>query len=292
MPTISVVIPAYNAARYIAAAIDSALLQTYPAVQIIVVDDGSTDATPVLLHPYSQAGKIIYVRQENKGLAAARNAGIRAASGDYIALLDADDIFLPEKLARQAAHLDAHPDCGVSYCGLWHFNDAKPDTMLMLDYAYYSGAEVFRALLKKNFINPLSVVMRRSVFDTVGYFDESLRRSEDWDFWVRAAYAGIRFDYLPERLAKYRMGMASLSYNSAGEVERKRTSLGIFSRLSMCMSHAERARYRMCWILFRHRMKLWYAMCAAYLPFLYALKSSFRAKKFFKISPKSNFSNK
>lgn len=292
MPIISVVIPAYNAALYIGSAIDSVLAQTYPAIQIVVVDDGSTDATPALLHPYWQAEKIICIRQENKGLAAARNAGIRASSGDYIALLDADDLFLPEKLARQAAYLDAHPRCGVSYCGLWHFDDAAPDTMLMLDYAYYSGAEVFPALLKKNFINPLSVVMRRSVFDAVGYFDESLRRSEDWDFWTRAAYASVRFDYLPERLAKYRMSTTSLSYDPAGEIERKHTSLGIFSRLSMRMSHAERARYRMRWILFFHRMKLWYAMCAAYLPFLYALKSSFWAKKFFKISPKSNFSNK
>ncbi len=279
-PIISVIIPAYNAARHIVSAVDSALAQTYPAVEIIVVDDGSADNTPDLLRPYRQARKITYMRQENKGLAAARNTGIRASSGHYVALLDADDIFLPEKLARQAAYLDAHPECGISYCGLWHFNDAAPEKMLMLDYAYYSGAGVFPALLKKNFINPLSVVMRRSVFNTAGYFDESLRRSEDWDFWVRAAHAGIRFDYLPERLAKYRMGAGSLSYNAAGEVERKRTSLGIFTRLASRMSAAERARYGMRSVIFRHRMKLWYAICAEFLPFLDGVRTYLQKKRF------------
>lgn len=273
------VIPAYNAARYVASAIDSALGQTYPAVEIIVVDDGSKDGMSGILDGYAQAGKIIRIRQENKGLAAARNVGIRASCGEYVALLDADDLFLPEKLARQAAYLDMHPECGISYCGLWHFDDAAPKKLLTLNYAYYSGTDVFPALLKKNFVNPLSVVMRRSVFDVAGYFDETLRRSEDWDFWVRAAYAGIRFDYLPEPLAKYRMSAGSLSYNSADEVERKRTSLGIFTRLAARMSAMERSRYGMRCVIFRHRLKLWYAACASYLPFLSAVRAYLQKKK-------------
>lgn len=280
-PIISVIIPAYNAARYIASAIDSALAQAYPAVEIIVVDDGSTDATPIILHPYWQAGKIIYIRQENKGLAAARNAGIEVSSGNYIALLDADDLFLPEKLERQVAYLDAHPDCGISYCGLWHFNDVAPEKMLTLDYTYYSGADVFPALLKKNFINPLSVVIRRSVFKTVGYFEESLRHSEDWDFWVRAAYAGIRFNYLSEPLAKYRMSTSSLSYNSLDEVERKRTSLTIFVRLAARMTSQERVQYGMPLVILRHRLRLWYAYLAAYVPIFNMLRRFLQKRRFF-----------
>lgn len=275
-PIISVVIPAYNAARYIASAIDSALAQTYSAVEIIVVDDGSTDATPTILHPYWQAGKIIYIRQENKGLAVARNAGIKASSGDYIALLDADDLFLPEKLERQAAYLDAHPDCGVSYCGLWHFDDAAPEKLLKLNYAYYSGAEVFPALLKKNFINPLSVVMRRSILEIVGYFDESMRSSEDWEFWIRAAYKGIRFDFLPDELAHYRMWSGSLSSGVISQVMQKKTALSIFTHLSARMSDEERRQYDMRYVIMRHRLRLWYALCAMYVPFLNKAKLVFR----------------
>ena len=266
---VSVIIPAYNTARYIKAAVDSALAQTYPNVEVVVVDDGSTDNTREILSPYVNQGNIVYVHQKNGGLSSARNTGIKIAKGAYIALLDSDDMFLPEKLERQIDYLDTHPECAFLYCDIIHFYDDEPGTPLHLDYTYYSGAEVLPALLKKNFINPLTVVMRKSVFDTVGYFDVTIRQfAEDWDFWLRVAYAGFRIDYLPETLARYRMRKASISYNSALEVTRKRTVVNIFKKLADRMTPEERERYDMNAILRRHRIRLWYAEVAQYLPFL------------------------
>lgn len=266
------IIPAYNAAAYLEEAVESAVRQAYAPVEIVVVDDGSTDATPEILHSYRTAGKIIHIRQDNKGLAAARNAGIRASSGEYVAFLDADDLFLPEKIALQAAYLDAHPACDVSYCGLWHFYEDDPDRLLQLDYEYPSGDAVFPALLRKNFVNPLSVVMRRTAFERFGMFDETFRRSEDWELWVRLAHQGARFDYLPERLAKYRMRRGSMSYGSESEVERKRTALSIFTRLSARMDSKERGRYGMFFVVLRHKARFWHARCAELFPFLHAIR--------------------
>lgn len=151
--------------------------------------------------------------------------------------------------------------------------------MLNLNYSYYSGDDVFPALLKRNFINPLSVVMRRAVFQKTGYFNESLRSSEDLDFWVRAAYAGIRFDFMPDALAHYRIWKESLSY-STGSVRQKKTALEIFIRLSERMSPSERARYGMFRVRMRHRTHLWYAQCVAYFPVLGAIKLYFQKPRF------------
>lgn len=260
---ISVIIPAYNAGKYIGEAIDSALAQTYSNLEVIAVDDGSTDDTRGILEPYIKEQKIRYIYQANRGLAGARNTGIRAAQGEYLAFLDADDIFLPEKIERQTAYLERHPECDVCYCDLWHFFEEAPERMLKLNYNFYSGERVFPELLKKNFINPLSLTLRRSVFDRFGYFNENLRRSEDWDYWVNLAWQGARFDFLPERLAKYRIRRQSgLSYDWSGEVLRKETAHGIFLRLKQKMSAAERNKYHIESIIFLHWLKLIYARLA------------------------------
>ena len=260
---VSIIIPAYNAARYLSEAVNSALHQTYSDVEIIVVDDGSTDNIKDIARPYREAGKIQYIYQENKGLSAARNTGIRAARGEYIAFLDSDDLFLPDKLEKQVRYLEEHPACDICYCNLKHFYEEEPDRMLQLQYRYYSGADAFPHLLWKNFINPLSVVLRRSVFDHYGYFNESMRRSEDWDMWVRAAYRGARFDFLPEALARYRMRRGSLSYAAESEIQRKQMTLAFFKRLRNSMPPADRMRYRMNAVIAYHWLKFLYAHCAS-----------------------------
>ncbi len=265
-PLTSIIIPAYNAGKYVGEAVESALAQTYPNIEIVVIDDGSTDDTSAVLRPYAERGAIVYVRQENRGLSGARNAGIRRARGEFIALLDSDDIFLPRKIERQVADLAAHPECGVSYCRAVHFYDGDPGRTFDIAYRYYSGGEVFPHLLRMNFINPLTVVLRRSAIERAGLFDESYRRSEDWEYWVRLAYAGIEFRYLPEALGRYRMRHDSLSYGWSSEVQRKETVVRIFESLNARMSPAERSRWGMRWILLRHRMKLWYAKAATWAP--------------------------
>jgi glycosyltransferase involved in cell wall biosynthesis len=265
-PLVSVIIPAYNAAAYVREAVDSALAQTYKNIEIIVVDDGSTDATRKILEPYAAKKSITYIHQENRGLSGARNTGIKKSRGEFIALLDSDDIFLPKKIERQVADFAAHPDCGVSYCNIAHFYDGAPEKTFMLNYTYYSGDELFPNLLKKNFINPLTVVLRRSAIDQVGLFDESYGKSEDWEYWVRLAYAGIRFHYLPEVLAKYRMRKDSMSYSWGSELERKETIMRIFDTLNARMAPEEKKKYDMGAVLLRHRAKLWYAKVANYFP--------------------------
>lgn len=263
---VSVIIPAYNAAAYVKEAVDSAIAQTYPNKEVIVVDDGSTDGTRAVLEPYIKKKAIVYLHQENRGLAGARNTGVRSARGEFVALLDSDDIFLPDKLERQVGYLVAHPNCGVCYCDLWHFYDDAPGHMLKLNYIYYSGDEVFPRLLKMNFINPLSVVVRRSEINRVGLFDETYRRSEDWEYWVRLAYHGVRFCFLPETLAKYRMHKGSLSYGWSVKAAEKETVLRIFKTLRDKMSREERRRYHMQKVVWGHTMKLWLTYVGDYFP--------------------------
>jgi glycosyltransferase involved in cell wall biosynthesis len=265
-PLVSVVIPAYNVGPYIAQAIDSVLAQTYTHTEIIVVAGKSTDNTLLALEPYINKKLIAYIEQPGRGLSNARNLGIRAAHGEFIALLDADDIFLPHKLEQQVGYLMTHPDCDVCYCDIWHFRNDAPEKLLKLNYIYYSGSAVFPNLLKKNFIAPLTVALRRSAIDHVGLFDETYLRSEDWEYWVRLAYHGAGFYFLPEILAKSRIHPGSMSSGWHVKAEEKQTALRIFESLNTEMSPQERRRYHMGIVLFRHRLKLWSIYVGNYFP--------------------------
>lgn len=259
---VSIIIPAYNVEKYITEAVDSALAQTCKNIEVIVVDDGSTDGTKKVLSSYVGKNQIRYIYQSNKGLSGARNTGMRAAKGEYIAFLDADDIFLPDKVQRQIDYLKLHPECDVCYCDIWHFYDEEPQKMFKLNYDYHSRESVFRKLLLKNFINPLSVVIRKATAEKYGYFNEDMRRSEDWDYWVNLAWQGARFCFLAEILAKYRIRKGSLSYSWSSEIQRKETSLDIFRRLKNKMTAEERFRYGIYPIILFHWLKLQYAKIA------------------------------
>lgn len=253
-PLVSIIIPAYNAARYIKEALESALHQTYPNCEVVVVDDGSTDHTRKILEPYMEEGKIRYIYQKNKGLAGARNAGIRAARGAYIALLDADDLFLPEKVREQVEALESHPSYGVCYCDILHFTDTTPRVFYHHRYNYPSG-NILEPLLSVQFINPLTIVARAEVFERYGYFDEQLRRSEDWDLWLRWAYAGVEFFHLHKPLAHYRIRSAGNLSSVESEPEMKEKNFEVFSRLAKKMTEKERERYQIPLILWRLRRK-------------------------------------
>lgn len=262
---VSIIIPAYNAADYIREAVDSALAQTYPDVEVVVVDDGSTDNTKHVLEPYISARKIKYVYEANKGLAGARDTGVKSAQGAYIAFLDADDLFLPEKVAEQVKVLEAHPDFGVCYSDLLHFTDSPsgvPEERKFYHHRYkYPSGDVFGSLLRRQFINPLAVMARSEVFEKYGYFDENLRRSEDWDLWLRWSRAGVKFYYLDKPLAHYRMrGVGNLS-SAESEPAMKEKNLELFSRLGENLSEEEKKKYKFEKILDTLRLKT----AAAYL---------------------------
>lgn len=272
-PRVSIIIPAYNAGKYVKEAVDSALAQTYKDIEVIVVDDGSTDGTRKILEPYISGGKIKYLRQANKGLSGARNMGIRNAKGEYIALLDADDAFSPEKIEKQVAHLKANPACDVSYCGLYHFWDEEPDKLFKLDYKYYSGKDVLPNLLKRSFIAPVTVVFRRAVFDRYGFFSERIKQfAEDWELWLRLAYGGAQICFLPEILAKLRLRREGNIQGLSRQPEMKLTALEVLEGLNERMSPEERIRYGMRQHLAKHRLK------AAFAYLLVGQKAS--AKKF------------
>ncbi len=183
-PLVSVVIPAFNVAWCVEKAIDSALAQTHPAVEVIVVDDGSSDDTPRVLASYGD--RIRGLQQPNGGMSNARNAGIRAAQGEYIAFLDADDWWLPEKLERQLQLMLADPTLGFTSAAalvvddkgnvLNHWNCPGIEGN-QLEYLFQHHAAVAGGCS--------SVMMRKNLFDQVALFDETLHGFEDPDLWIR-----------------------------------------------------------------------------------------------------------
>lgn len=184
-PTVSVVIAAYNAERWIAGAIQRVLGQDYPVLEVIVVDDGSTDATREAIAPFREP--VRYVFQENAGSAAARNHGIRLARGELVAFLDADDRWLPGKLSAQVACLQAHPDCGWCYTDAWPVDASTRSKKVRLSQlAPMAEGWVLEALLLSNFVPFSSALVRREALEAVGGFREGPDRriSEAWEVWT------------------------------------------------------------------------------------------------------------
>ena len=187
MRTVSVVIPTHNLAAYLGEAIDSALGQSYKDLEIIVVDDGSTDDTETVVNRYRD--KIVYLKQERRGVAAARNRGIRASHGEYVAFLDADDLWLPEKLEEQIPYLDQDLRVGM-VCSDWLVvSEAGAVGPSVLHRCKNAGSGyMFREIVQASFILTSTVVVRRSSLDNAGLFDESFPTAEDLDLWLRISY--------------------------------------------------------------------------------------------------------
>ena len=216
MTLISIVIPAYNHARFISQAIECALAQTYPEVEIVVVDDGSTDATGSVLAAYQ--GRITSVRQDNQGPSAARNTGLRTTHGEYVLFLDADDLIPPHKLKRQSLPFQQRADLGVVYSS-WQFVD-ETGTRCLAQTQPHPSSDVLKALLLRELFLPTgAALVRRACFERVGAFDEDLRAAEDTDLWVRIAAGGYSFLALDDCLFSYRVLDGSVSHNLTHQVQ-------------------------------------------------------------------------
>jgi glycosyltransferase involved in cell wall biosynthesis len=184
-PRVSVIVPVYNRPAFVRQAVDSALAQECPGgFEVVVVDDGSTDGTPKVLASYGD--RIRVVTQSNGGVARARNAGFAAARGEYFALLDSDDIWLPGKLAAQLALLDAHPEAGFAHSDVEEFFEDEPGRKWTRRPAIVSG-DLVRTLLRRNVIHTMTVMLRRRAVEEVGDFDPKYPPCEDWDLWLRIA---------------------------------------------------------------------------------------------------------
>ena len=210
--SVSLVIATFNHGRVLAEAIDSALSQTLDPVEVVVVDDGSTDDTPTVLARYD--ARIRVLRQPNRGLAAARNAGLAATRGTYVAFLDADDVLAPAKLAEQVALLERAPTVGWTYCDVLIETVATGARVMASErFGYRSRALdgwLFPELIHGNFIPAIAPLVRRAALDVVGGFDERLTALEDWDLWLRLALSA-EARYSPAVLATYRIQPGGMS---------------------------------------------------------------------------------
>lgn len=210
-PAVSVIVPAYGVSRYIGEALDSVLAQTFDDYEIIVVNDGSPDTEELerVLEPYRR--RIIYLKQENRGLSGARNTGIRAARAPLIALLDGDDTWEREFLSAMLDELRRDPSVGVLYSDATYFGDTPEAGRTFMELHPSVGEITFARLVSQECNVISSVVARRELLLRVGLFDESLRSSEDFDLWLRIVKAGERIAYLRRPLMRYRRHSASLS---------------------------------------------------------------------------------
>jgi GT2 family glycosyltransferase len=211
-PLVSVVIPAYNAQQYVRAAVESALAQTYRPVEVIAIDDGSTDDTAPILAQYGD--RIRRIHQANAGLSAARNAGIRAAAGEWVAFLDADDLWDARKLEVQMAAAEPGVDLLHSDCRLV---DADGNVRRAnLRHEGHVGSPGLADMLVRNHVLVLTAVVRKEVLEAAGGFDERNRLgAEDWQLWLRLAAQGRRFRYVNQVLASYRVHGGNMSRDVA-----------------------------------------------------------------------------
>ena len=183
IPQVSVIIPTYNRAGCLREAVDSVLAQDFGDVELIVVDDGSTDSTPQLIEGYGQA--IRALRQGNRGVSATRNAGIAASRGALIAFLDSDDLWLPGKLDRQVAFFNSQADALICQTEeLWVRNGRRVNPGKR---HRKRGGMIFKPSLDLCLVSPSAVMVRKELFQRVGFFDESLPACEDYDLWLRVS---------------------------------------------------------------------------------------------------------
>lgn len=201
-PLVSVVIPAYNAEKYLRETLESVFGQTYRPIEVIVVDDGSVDATVSVVEQYTQAvpgadsSSLVCIRQKNAGPSAARNRSIRASAGEYVAFLDSDDLWPADKLSSQVALMEEHKDAFLVFGDVQRFSDGKKARPSMfrnkgLGPEFFGGGfyveNAFEKLLETNYIPTGTVMLRRGFEESAGLFDEDFRQVEDVELWCRVA---------------------------------------------------------------------------------------------------------
>jgi glycosyltransferase involved in cell wall biosynthesis len=206
---VSVVIPYYNREEFIDEAVQSVLAQTLKPLEIIIVNDCSRESSRRYLDRYADVCTILDLKV-NVGLSGSRNAGIHAARGQFIALLDDDDYWLPEKLELQRKYMEEHPACSAVTCSVSAFFSDRPDQLWT---RFGSGPiTLAQALMEEYWAVPSSLMVRISAMLAVGGFDQRFRECEDRDFMIRFCAAGYRIEGIPKKLVRYRRtGQSSLS---------------------------------------------------------------------------------
>lgn len=211
-PKVSVIIPTYNSAHFIIEAVDSVLAQTFTDFEILVIDDGSKDNTKeVLAEKYGDS--IQYFYKENGGVSKARNFGIEKAKGKYVAFLDSDDAWIPEKLEKQIVALEQNPDKKACYAS-FYLCDEKLNPLEINQSERKSDALTDLLLIGNVVATPSTVIAEKEIFQQVGGFDHELSQCADWEMWIRIA-TKTEFIYVDEPLLKYRQHGSNMSKNAA-----------------------------------------------------------------------------
>ncbi len=212
---VSCVVPVFNGERYLREALDSILAQTYRPLEVVVADDGSTDSTVEIVAGYADA--VRYVRQDNAGAPAARNLGLDNGRGDFIAFLDADDVWHPEKLARQMARFDARPDLDLCVTHLQAFwiAELKEEAARFRDHPLSGPLPGY---------STVTLLARRALFERVGRFNVALSVGDPMEWFLRAAHEGAVMELLPETLVYRRMHQRNLSWD-VDETRRMTTAM-------------------------------------------------------------------
>jgi glycosyltransferase involved in cell wall biosynthesis len=223
---VSVIVPLYNGRPFIEPALESLRASTYEDWEAVVVDDGSTDGGGDLVEALAKAEpRIRLVRQQNQGLGAARNTGLREAGGEFVAFLDADDLWLPHKLERQLAVWRE----GVVYSDAYLMPGEEPGTETVGTHVTFVRGRIFDELLEENPVAVLTALLPRALVEEAGGFDATLPQGcEDYDLWLRLAARGVPFDFIDEPLAVYRVHPAAMSQSS---VNMTRSRLAAYERL-------------------------------------------------------------
>ena len=244
-PLVSVIIPAYNASEFIGETLDSVFAQTFTDFEVILINDGSpdTDALERTLQSYSS--NLHYIKQENRGAAAARNTGLRAACGEFVAFLDADDTWFPSFLEKQMDFLDSKK-ADFIFCDALLFGES-PLTGRTFMQVQPPGGEVTPERLLAIDVTVLTstVVSRKAPILEVGLFDESLRRGHDFDLWLRLAKLGIRFAYSREVLARHRIVESGLSGGTISQLQRTLAVLEAIKAKGLTPSEQQALQFNM-----------------------------------------------
>jgi glycosyltransferase involved in cell wall biosynthesis len=248
-PDVSIIIPAYQCARYLGMTLDSVYAQTFTNYEVIVVNDGSPDTREIERCLASRGGRVIYLKQKNRGPSAARNAGLLVARGRFVAFLDADDYWEPNHLAEQLAFINCDPRIDLAYADALMVDDSHLAARTFMEESPSIGEVTFEGLLDERCTVLLSsVVARKQSVMAVGMFDESLRYAEDYDLWLRMAKRGARLAYQRKVLLSKRRHSESLSADSKKLFENAVHVLDKVARTALTVS--ERAA------LTRHKKKL------------------------------------
>jgi glycosyltransferase involved in cell wall biosynthesis len=235
MPSLTVVVPVYNGENFLGETLRSVLLQSYPAAEILVIDDGSTDATATVAASFGDRVRLITV--PNGGVSAARNHGISTAQTEWVALMDHDDLWEPTHLANLARRIARTPDADVCYTGARELRPGpdgifRPAPELM---PFPSEAELPTMLLERCAFIPSATALRRSAVLAAGGFDRSFVNLQDWECWLRLYFNGARFIHTPEPTLLYRVHPASRTHNALTTLRHSRNVIEqcVFPHLSL-----------------------------------------------------------